>query len=123
MIMALRGYGSAMEARRGALVVGNPCARVTLPRTVKAQDDDEDDARYLTPGDVDSLAVALPEPYGLLVRLAAYTGLRAGEIAGLQLRDIDLTEGTLRVRRQVIDAVGDCGTTPRSGRSPVVRCR
>jgi integrase len=87
-------------------ITGNPCAAVQLPQVNKPRDDDDDDRHYLTPREVDALAAALPAPYDLLVQLAAYTGLRAGEIAGLQERDIDLHDGVAHVRRSVIDVTG-----------------
>ena len=38
--------------------------------------------------------------YAPLIRVALYTGLRLGELLGLQWQDIDLQEGVLHVRRQ-----------------------
>ena len=38
--------------------------------------------------------------YSPLLRLALFTGLRLGELLGLQWKDIDLHEGELHVRRQ-----------------------
>lgn len=40
---------------------------------------------------VEALAAATPEPYALMIRFLAYTGLRAGELAGLDVADIHLT--------------------------------
>lgn len=42
----------------------------------------------------------------LLVETAAYTGLRAGELAGLKKADFDVKGRTLRVRRTIIDSEG-----------------
>lgn len=52
--------------------------------------------------------------YGLLVRFAAYTGLRAAEIAGLEIGDLDLTEATeeVRVRRAKHKITGGWKTGP-----------
>jgi integrase len=36
------------------------------------------------------LAEAITPPYGVLVRFAAYAGLRAGEIAALRVKRLDL---------------------------------
>jgi integrase len=87
-------------------ITGNPCAGVELPPVRKAKDDDDDEQHYLTPAEVEALAGAMPAEYRLYVRLAAYTGMRAGELAGLQVRDIDVDAATIRVRRQVVDALG-----------------
>ncbi len=38
-------------------------------------------------------------PYGLLVRTAAYSGLRAAELAGLRIRDVNLLRQEIRVAR------------------------
>jgi integrase len=38
--------------------------------------------------------------YSPLIRIALYTGLRQGELLGLQWQDVDLDEGVLYVRRQ-----------------------
>lgn len=83
----------------------NPCADVHLPRAATPQQT-EDERYNLSPGDVHRICAALPAPYSLVVLIAAYVGLRAGEIAGLQLRDLDLDGLTLRVRRVVVDLDG-----------------
>ncbi len=79
-------------------VTRNPCTGTPLPRTVR-----KFESRFLTPYEVEALAAELDAypPYGLLVRLAVYTGLRAAEIAGLQVRDLDLMRRRLTVRRTV----------------------
>jgi integrase len=42
----------------------------------------------LKPHEVEAIAQQLREPYGLMVRFLAYTGLRAGELAGLDVGDV-----------------------------------
>jgi integrase len=37
---------------------------------------------------------------GLFIRMAASTGMRFGELAGLRWSDVDLDEGRIDVRRQ-----------------------
>jgi integrase len=49
--------------------------------------------------EVEALADAIEPRYRLAVLLAAYLGLRAGEIGGLRLEDLDLERATLRVIR------------------------
>ena len=56
----------------------NPCLGVKLPQMSKQE------MHYLTADQVETLADAMPEPYDLMVRVAAYTGLRSGEIAALR---------------------------------------
>ncbi|MFF3324454.1 tyrosine-type recombinase/integrase [Streptomyces sp. NPDC002889] len=53
--------------------------------------------------EVYDLAAAIQPRYRALVLLAAFTGLRWGELVGLCRRDIDLNGGTLRVRRNVAE--------------------
>lgn len=52
--------------------------------------------------EVDALAAAMPARWSLLVQLAAWTGLRRGELLGLQRRDLDLLHGTLRVEGNMV---------------------
>jgi integrase len=49
---------------------------------------------------------AIDAQYRVLVYTAAYTGMRAGELAGLQRRDVDLLRGTVSVRRASKDVNG-----------------
>jgi len=39
--------------------------------------------------------------YKVLFHLAAYSGLRSGELAGLHVQDLDFARGVIRVRRSV----------------------
>lgn len=68
----------------------------------------DDPSQFLTPTQVAALVDALPWPYNLYAHVAAWSGLRAGELCGLQVGDIDLPEptdtnrvGALRVERTV----------------------
>ena len=76
---------------------------------------------FLTTTQVAALATALEdvEPYGLLVRFCALTGLRAAEVQGLRIKDVVLT-GIAHIEvRQTIKRVGGVWTvgTPKSARS------
>jgi integrase len=53
--------------------------------------------RFLSNEEVARLAAELREPYDLLVVLLAFTGLRFGEAAGLQVGDVDLERGRVTV--------------------------
>jgi integrase len=74
----------------------NPCDAVSLPRKSAAT---ERERLYLTAEQVAALADAINPQFRTLVYTAAYTGLRAGELAGLRRRDIDVTGGALNVER------------------------
>ncbi|WP_116239107.1 hypothetical protein [Microbacterium sp. AG157] len=41
------------------------------------------------------------KPCDVMVRLTGYTGLRAGEVLGLLVRDVDLAEGHVSMRETV----------------------
>ena len=56
--------------------------------------------------------------YGLAVEFLAYTGLRAAEFAGLEIGDLDLARGTVRVQRTKRRVGGAVTTgTPKSRKS------
>lgn len=54
-----------------------------------------------------ALTTAMPERYQLMVLLAAWCGLRFGEITELRRNDIDLTHGVVKVRRAVVRVDGE----------------
>jgi integrase len=75
----------------GRLAV-NPAAGVSLPRVQAA------DKRFLNHRQVAELAEACGEEYRLVVLFLAYTGLRWGEMAALQVHRVDF------LRRRVLIA-------------------
>jgi integrase len=85
--------GAAVDAR---LIRDNPCRGVRPPRGASGHE-----PRFLTPAEVEALAACVLAPYDLLVRFAAYTGLRWGEVAALRVADVDLLRGTVRVARSL----------------------
>jgi integrase len=106
-------------ATKHRFISHNPCEAVELPKNVHTKDFAP---VFLSKGQVDALAVAMDatEPYGLLVRFCALTGLRAAEVQGLRIRDVVLSATGAHVGvRQTIRrinykwAVG----TPKSARS------
>lgn len=70
---------------------------VRRPRALR--DEDETEIEILTPAEVNALLDALAAPYQLLFQTAASTGLRLGELLGLQWGDVDSGRRQLRVRR------------------------
>lgn len=62
--------------------------------------------RPATLDELDALTDAMPPRYRLLILLAAWCGLRFGELTELRRSDIDIAEGVLRVRRGVVLANG-----------------
>lgn len=87
-------------AQRHRLITHNPCEAVELPKQGSREDFA---AVFLTLSEVETIAAELDswQPYGLLIQFAAYTGLRAGEIAGLRIKDLDLAGGRVLVRQTI----------------------
>jgi integrase len=66
----------------------------------------DDPGQFLTAAQVSALVAATPWPYNIFVHVAAWAGLRAAELVGLQIRDVELPDpndtskpGFLRVER------------------------
>lgn len=55
----------------------------------------------LDPGTVEALAEAIDPRYRPAVLLGAYAGLRAGEIGGLRIQDVDFARARIQVEQQV----------------------
>ncbi|MER5181870.1 tyrosine-type recombinase/integrase [Streptomyces sp. NPDC002896] len=75
------------------LIRRNPC------RVKGADRYDVPERPVLTVAEVYAVADAIAPRYRLLILLAAFTGLRFGELASLRRRDIDTTNAVLMVRR------------------------
>lgn len=106
-------------ANKHRLISHNPCEAAELPTNVHAKDFAP---VFLSKGQVDALAAAMDamEPYGLLVRFCALTGLRAAEVQGLRIRDVVLSATGAHVEvRQTIRRISHKWTvgTPKSVRS------
>jgi integrase len=81
------------DALRDGLIVSNPCQ---LPGvgTGKAAE-----RRPATVAELSTIAAAMPNRLSAAVHVAAWTGLRSGELFGLAREHIDLDAGTIRVTR------------------------
>ncbi len=88
------------QAVRDRLITASPAAGVRLPRSHPTE------MRLLDPTEVAALASELPDRYSSLAITAAYTGMRWGELAGLQAGDVDLPRRRLTVRRTLVEATG-----------------
>jgi len=73
----------------------NPLRGVKPPRPQSGE------MRFLTHDEVASLAAKVDGRYRALVLVAAYTGLRAGELIGLRRKHVDLLRRTITVVEQV----------------------
>jgi integrase len=80
-------------------LAANPADYVKLPSESSANGGApgvvDDPAQFLTAAQVSALVVATPWPYNVMVHLAAWSGLHAAELAGLQVGDVDLPAPSL----------------------------
>jgi integrase len=108
---------AAVKARRLAV---NPARDVdNLPKI--ARPSDRGGMRVLTVAQVERVADEITPPFGTLVRFAAYSGLRAGELGALRVRHLDLLAGTVVVERSVSDVNGTLILVPpKNGKTRVV---
>lgn len=104
-------------AVRSGAIKSNPVAEISVGRGAKKE------MVFLDPSQIDSLARAVAAPparyrrgerrvsgypeYGLLVRFASYTGLRAGELVGLRVKDLELLHRRVQVSRSASEAYGE----------------
>lgn len=82
------------------VIARSPCDGVKTPAIPRRQ------VVPLTVPQVNALARAVPVRYRALVITGAGTGLRPGELFGLQVRDVDFLRRTLRVERQLQQTAG-----------------
>jgi integrase len=85
---------------RLGMVKANPCTDIDLPRARRQE------MLFLTADEVCAVAEKIDAHFRVLIYVAAYTGMRAGELAGLQRQDVDLLRGVLQVRRALKDVNG-----------------
>ena len=88
------------QAVRDRRIVTSPANGIQLPVPRRS------DMRLLDPQQVELLAEAMPDRYQSLPIVAAYTGLRWGELAGLLVGNIDMLRRRLTVRTSLIEAAG-----------------
>ena len=79
------------------LILGRHIEDVKLPKRVDA----EEEAPWFTPAQMASIVANADGMYKALFATAAGTGMRAGELFGLEVQDVDLNGGIIHVRRSV----------------------
>jgi len=97
----LRVVYSYLVAMFGAAVLDRLIGVSPCNRTVKLPDVMRGELLVPTGEQVEALGRALPVRYGAQPTLAAATGLRQGEVWGLELRHVDLQRREVRVEQQV----------------------
>ena len=85
-----------VQAMRWNTIARNPCDGAQGPRATRSE------MRVWTPEETDAFLIATREhPAHALYVLALTTGMRQGELLGLKWADVDLSAGTLAVRRSL----------------------
>jgi integrase len=114
VVKAYQLLGRTMTAAVNAdMVPRSPCRAVRLPKV------EREEMRFLNPAEVARLANVIDSRYRALVLVAAYGGLRIGELAGLRRRRIDLLRSTVDVAEIVVEVRGELYMGPpktRAGR-------
>ena len=87
-------------AEESGMIGRSPCVGVSLPPTARRE------MRFLSPDDIVRLAHEVPERYRALVLLAAYGGLRFGELAGLRVDRIDFLRSRVTVSEAIVEVAG-----------------
>ncbi len=90
----------------------NPVRKTRLPRRGP-----QPERTLLSPEQLYSLLLRLPDPSRSLVWLLVLTGLRIGELLALRWQDVDLNTGILRVRRTLYEGHFDEPKTRSSNRA------
>jgi integrase len=88
-----------------------------MPRLFRLPRPGQSVVQTLHPDEVEAVLKAAHESQRVAFALAAYAGLRAGEVRGLRWSDVDLKRGVLTVRRSVVHGVEG---PPKSGNGRVV---
>jgi len=98
-----RILGMAIES---GYLTRNPC-------TIRgAASEPAPEMRFATVAEVAALADAIPPRFRALVLVAAYTGLRWGELAGLRIRRVDLLHHRITVAEQLLEVRGQLAVGP-----------
>lgn len=78
---------------------GYVCDKVDFSDLEFAADAVQPEPRFFTAKQVQQIIEASPEPYKTMFTILAMTGMRAGEMLGLQWGDIDSARGCIHIRR------------------------
>jgi len=93
--------GKLMKAAvQAGLLIKSPCDGIRLPRIERTE------MRFLDATEVRALAAAIDPRYKATVLLAAYGGLRAGELFGLRAKRVDPLRRTITVAETLVDVGG-----------------
>lgn len=97
-------------AEKDELISRNPCYVRGAGNSVRVHK-----VKPCTLEELELLVAAMPERHQAMTLLAAWCAMRFGELAELRRRDINLTTGTIQVRRAVVRVGGEAIVgTPKS---------
>lgn len=91
---------SLREAVDAGVLAQSPCRGISLPKIVVKE------MPVLTPSEVLRLADRINPRYRALVLLAAFSGMRWGEVAGLSRERLDLSAGIVEVAEIIVELSG-----------------
>jgi integrase len=97
-LQAVLAARDGVSAINDPLIVENPVDRVTLPPVPARK------VAIYTPDQVDKLIAALNPWWRLIVWFDSETGLRWGELLGVQVKDIDFLRRHVTVHQAIIEA-------------------
>lgn len=84
-----------------SVITRNPCVGISLPRDAGGQE-----MRFLSPDEINRLALAHRPRFRTLIYTAAYTGMRWGELVALRTDNLDLPRATVNVVEAVAEVNG-----------------
>ena len=92
--------GVLRSAAESGLISRSPCRRVQLPQRRQRE------LRLLTPTEITRLGECIDSEYRSMVLIAAYAGLRWGEVAALRVSRLDFMRRSLTVEETLSDVKG-----------------
>lgn len=101
------------DAARDRVIARTPCDAVKLPKRGKSE------VAPPTLAEVEALADTIHPRYRVAVILSAGSGLRLGEVLGLEVRHVDFLRRTLRVEQQLVTERGGTRVAPTKTASSV----
>lgn len=114
---SLASRGASSSRRRNAQIVARSVLKHALPREALPTFPPlprvgSKVVRAPSPADIAAMVASAPAAFRLPLLLAAYAGLRAGEVRGLRWRDVDLRAGEVLIRSSICRGVE---AAPKSG--------